>query len=192
MRIIAGKYRGRLLSTVRDLSIRPTTDRAKQTIFDILTNRIDFDGIEVLDLFAGSGSLGLEALSRGAKNVTFVEKVRTSIAVLEKNITALGCGNQTTVHPADVFWFLKNAHRGYDLIFADPPFKLETIGTIPSALAASRATREGTYVVLEYGKANPVSVSDRQYESIQRQFGQTTALILKLLHPGIEHKGPPS
>lgn len=191
MRIIAGKYRGRLLSTVHDLSIRPTTDRAKQTIFDILSNRLAFDGIDVLDLFAGSGSLGLEALSRGAKSVTFVEKVRTSIAVLEKNIAAIGCGDQVTIHPADVFWFLKNAHREYDLIFADPPFNLETIGTIPAVVASSKAAREGTYVVLEYGKANPVSVSDKLYESVQKQFGQTTVLILKTLNPGTEHEGTP-
>lgn len=180
MRIIAGKYRRRLLSTVHDLSIRPTTDRAKQTIFDILTNRLDFGGIDVLDLFAGSGSLGLEALSRGAKSVTFVEKVRTSIAALEKNIAAIGCGDQVTIHPADVFWFLKNAHRKYDLIFADPPFNLETIGTIPAAVASSKAAQEGTYLVLEYGKANPVSAPDTLYESLQKQFGQTTVLILKL------------
>jgi 16S rRNA (guanine966-N2)-methyltransferase len=73
MRIIAGEFRGRSLESVRDLSVRPTTDRAKQTIFDILSNRIEFDGLDVLDLFAGSGSLGLEALSRGVKSVTFID-----------------------------------------------------------------------------------------------------------------------
>ncbi len=91
MRIIAGEFRGRSIGSVRDLSVRPTTDRVKQTIFDILTNRIEFGGIEVLDLFAGSGNLGLEALSRGAKSVAFIDKARKSLEVLEKNVASLGC-----------------------------------------------------------------------------------------------------
>ncbi|MEK7748770.1 MAG: RsmD family RNA methyltransferase, partial [Bacteroidota bacterium] len=96
MRIIAGKYRGRLLTTADDLTVRPTTDRAKQTIFDILSARIEFDGIHVLDLFAGSGSLGLEALSRGASAVTFVEKAKRSLALAERNIKNLGCESEST------------------------------------------------------------------------------------------------
>lgn len=194
MRIIAGMYRGRSLSAARDRTIRPTTDRAKQTIFDILTNRLDFASLDVLDLFAGSGSLGLEALSRGAKSVTFVEKARPSIAILEENIDKLQCADRATVHQADVFWFLRNAHRPYDLIFADPPFALETIGTLPTAIASSRAAREGAYVVLEHGKSTPVIVPKERYESVRKQFGQTTVLILKLLPPHTEtaQEGPSS
>ena len=178
MRIIAGEYRGRSLSTVRDRSIRPTTDRAKQTMFDILTNRIAFEGIRVLDLFAGSGSLGLEALSRGALEVVFVEQARTSLAVLTKNIAGLQCESRSTVHQADVFWFLKQTRRPFDLVFVDPPYNLETIGTLPSALYNSAATQEGTYVVMEHSRESAIDLSASMYEAIRKPFGQTVALIL--------------
>ena len=96
MRIIAGTYRGRILLTVPDFSIRPTTDRVKQTVFDILSNRIDLNGVNILDLFSGSGSLGLEAISRGAMSATFIEKSPKSLAVLQKNVDTLGCGGRCT------------------------------------------------------------------------------------------------
>ncbi|MBI2618535.1 MAG: 16S rRNA (guanine(966)-N(2))-methyltransferase RsmD [Ignavibacteriales bacterium] len=184
MRIIAGSFRGRQLSTTRDRSIRPTTDRAKQAIFDILENRIEFTGIEVLDLFSGSGSLGLEALSRGASAVTFVEKTRPSIAILEKNIRALDCRKQTTIHQADVFWFLKNAHRSFDLIFVDPPYRMERIGELPVAIVSSKVLHPGSLVVLEHSRESTVPAPESSFEVIRRQSGQTMILILTARFPG--------
>lgn len=178
MRIIAGEFRGRPLSTVRDLSIRPTTDRAKQSLFDILSNRIDFGGIRVLDLFAGSGSLGLEALSRGAGEVEFVEEAKSSIAVLNKNITALGCQDRSVIHQADVFRYLTQARRPFDLIFVDPPYKLETIGTLPTALWTSSVTREGTVIVMEHSRESAVNLPPEMFDVVRKTFGQTIALIL--------------
>lgn len=179
MRIIAGQFRGRTLSTVRDLSIRPTTDRAKQTIFDILSNRMEFEEIRVLDLFAGSGSLGLETLSRGAKEVVFVEQSRNSIKALEANISALKCEQHCTVYPADVFWYLKHARQAFDLVFVDPPYKLEAIGTLPSAIYNSGVVHEGSYVVMEHSKESAIELSDAAYEITRKAFGQTIVLILK-------------
>ncbi len=181
MRIIAGTYGGRTLSTLRDNSIRPTTDRAKQTIFDILSNRIDFDGIEVLDLFAGSGSLGLESISRGAASVVFVEKSRDSIGVLEKNIASLGCGAQCTIHQADVFWYLKNTRHAFDLVFVDPPYKLEKIGELPTALHESEVLKPNAYIVMEHGRVTPVVKSLEKFDVMKKPFGQTTVLIMKPL-----------
>ena len=181
MRIIAGTYRGRKISATRDLSIRPTTDRVKQTVFDILGNRVPFEGIDVLDLFAGSGSLGLEAISRGAGSATFIEKSPVSLKILEKNIRSLGCEDRVSVHLADVFWYLKHPHKVYDLVFADPPFRLETIGTLPSAIAASGAIRKGTYVVMEHGRDSEVAVPEASFETIRKTFGHTVVLILKVL-----------
>ena len=178
MRIISGQYRGRALSTVRDLSIRPTTDRAKQTIFDILSNRLDFEGIEVLDLFSGSGSLGLEAISRGAANVTFVDKAQQSLRALESNIETLGCADRCTAYTADVFWFLKNTRKAFDLVFVDPPYRLERIEELPNALYESPVVREGTSVVMEHSKESQVALSDAMYDITRKQFGQTTVLIL--------------
>jgi 16S rRNA (guanine966-N2)-methyltransferase len=179
MRIISGQYRGRALSTVRDLSIRPTTDRAKQTIFDILSNRLDFEGIEVLDLFSGSGSLGLEAISRGAANVTFVDKAQQSLRALESNIETLGCADRCTAYTADVFWFLKNTRKAFDLVFVDPPYRLERIEELPNALYESPVVREGTFVVMEHSKESQVIVSDMMYDITRKPFGQTTVLILQ-------------
>jgi len=180
MRIIAGQHRGRTLSTVRDLSVRPTTDRAKQTIFDILSNRLDFDSISVLDLFAGSGSLGLEAISRGAATATFVDKASQSLNVLEANIEMLGCTEQCTAYSADVFWFLKNTRKAFDLVFVDPPYRLERIEELPNAIYESGVVREGTFVVMEYSKASQVVVSDTMYDVTRKPFGQTTVLIMQV------------
>ena len=179
MRVIAGHHRGRNLVTVRDHSVRPTTDRAKQTIFDILSNRLDFDGIEVLDLFAGSGSLGIEAISRGARQVTFVDKSPQSLEALEANVRTLGCSEQCTSYAADVFWYLKNARRSFDLVFVDPPYRLERIADLPAELYSSEALREGTHVVMEHSKESPVEPSESMFEVTRKQFGQTTVLVLK-------------
>lgn len=183
MRIIAGKYRGRLLETVRDLTIRPTTDRAKQTIFDILSNRIDFDSLSVLDLFAGSGSLGLEAISRGVNNVTFIDKARKSLDVLEKNVASLGCERQCSVYQADVFWYLKNIKQTYDLIFIDPPYKLENIGILPMTIYQSGALHHGSYVVMEHSKESVIDLDEQCYEIVRKPFGQTIVLILQARVP---------
>jgi 16S rRNA (guanine966-N2)-methyltransferase len=181
MRIIAGKFRGRILESVSDRSVRPTTDRAKQTIFDILTNRIDFDGLEVLDLFAGSGSLGLEAISRGVKSVTFIDKSRKSLDVIEKNIAALKCESQCSVYQADVFWYLRNMKRMYDLVFTDPPYKLEDIGTLPNAIYNSGILRNGSFVVMEYSRESVIDINEQKYEVLKKPFGQTVVLILKAI-----------
>jgi 16S rRNA (guanine966-N2)-methyltransferase len=181
MRIIAGKFRGRILKSVDDRSIRPTTDRAKQTIFDILTNRFDFDGLEVLDLFAGSGSLGLEAISRGAKNVTFIDNSRKSLDVIEKNIALLKCESHCSVYQADVFWYLKNMKRMYDIVFADPPYKLENIGTIPNAIYDSGILRNSSFVVMEHSRESVIDLNEVKYEIQKKPFGQTVVLILKAI-----------
>jgi 16S rRNA (guanine966-N2)-methyltransferase len=183
MRIIAGTYRGRILHTVPDLSIRPTTDRVKQTVFDILSNRIDLNGLNVLDLFSGSGSLGLEAVSRGAVSATFIEKSPKSLAVLQKNIDTLGCGERCTVYQADVFWYLKNAHRPYDLVFADPPYKLESIGALPNAIFQSGVLRNGTYVFMEHSRESAIDLDETKYDILKKPFGQTTVLILQAKVP---------
>jgi 16S rRNA (guanine966-N2)-methyltransferase len=179
MRIIAGTYKGRSLVSVRDRSVRPTTGRAKQTIFDILQHRIDFSGIGVLDLFAGSGSLGLEALSRGAASVVFVDNSAKSLDVLKRNIRALHCDTQCATYRADVFWFLRTYRGTFDLIFVDPPYKLEQIGRLPTAIADSGVIRPDCYVVLEHSKETSVDIPTDSYEVIRKSFGQTMVLILK-------------
>jgi len=183
MRIIAGVYRGRQLASARDKSIRPTTDRAKQTIFDILSARMSWDGVRVLDLFSGTGSLGLEAISRGASLATFVENARSSLDVLEHNIRSLGCDDQCTAYQADVFWYLKTARQVFDVIFADPPYRLERIGEIPLRIHESSASRHGSWVVMEHSRESAVELRESDYEIIRKPFGQTTVLILRTVKP---------
>ncbi len=178
MRIIAGTYRGRILASPRDRSVRPTTDRAKQTIFDILSNRVEFDGLRVLDLFSGTGSLGLEAISRGAAAVTFVDSSRDSLDVLRKNVRMLDCEKQSTVYQADVFWFLKNTRSQFDLAFIDPPYKLPTIGTLPRAIHESGLLVAGGFIVMEHSRESSVDVDETVFDVTRKPFGQTTVLIL--------------
>ena len=121
MRIIAGKWKSRRLAPVRGRGVRPTTDRVREAWMSILSHRIP--GAAVADLFAGSGALGLEALSRGAAHVTFVEKSRGAVRILERNIRALGADGVTTVVRGDAMthlWGLDPLR--YDLALADPPY----------------------------------------------------------------------
>ena len=183
MRIIGGTFRGRLLTTGRGLSIRPATDRARQTIFDILTHRIDFDGLTVLDLFSGTGSLGLESLSRGAAHATFVESSRVSMEVLRKNIRSLGCEVDCTLYESDVFRFLKSVGRSYDLVFADPPYGLQGLDKIPQAIEVSPVLRHGSFMIMEHPTSVPIALSTERYHVTTRQFGQTMVVIAECHSP---------
>ena len=121
MRIIAGKWKSRRLIPVRDRTVRPTTDRVREAWMSILGPRIE--GAAVADLFAGSGALGLEALSRGASHVTFVERSRRALGTLERNIRAVGAGGDTTVVCGDALAHLPRLDRARcDLVLADPPY----------------------------------------------------------------------
>lgn len=123
MRIIAGEWKGRRIEAPAGHAVRPTSDRAREAWMSIV--HADLVGATVLDLFAGTGALGLEALSRGAKAVDFVELSAPTVRVLEQNIAALGAGERSAVHRGDALRFAERASRGsaYDLIFADPPYR---------------------------------------------------------------------
>ena len=123
MRIVAGRWRGRNIKAPVGDKVRPTSDRVREAWMSIIT--ADLPGARVLDLFAGSGALGLEALSRGAESVDFVESAAPSLAVLKANLETLGAGDEAVVHRADALRFIAplGAHA-YDVAFADPPYKL--------------------------------------------------------------------
>lgn len=123
LRIISGEFKGRVIKSPNSKFTRPTTDRVRETLFNILNNKIDFDGIQVLDLYSGSGALGLECLSRGAAHVTFIEKNRPVYLNLLGNIDLLKVKEFVDVIPTtSVFYTRKNLNKKYDLILADPPF----------------------------------------------------------------------
>jgi 16S rRNA (guanine966-N2)-methyltransferase len=123
MRIVSGRWRGRLIQAPADDRVRPTADRVREAWMSILQN--DIPGARVLDLFAGSGALGLEALSRGASRVDFVELSGRSLKALRGNIDALGAGAEATVHHADALRFIERLpERAYEIALADPPYGL--------------------------------------------------------------------
>ncbi|WP_171209209.1 MULTISPECIES: 16S rRNA (guanine(966)-N(2))-methyltransferase RsmD [unclassified Ruegeria] len=126
MRIIAGDFRGRALASVgkgdAGAHLRPTTDRVRESLFNVLSHQIDFDGLRVLDLFAGTGALGLEALSRGADHVTFVDDGRVAQGLIRKNIDLIQAADSTNLLRRTALKLGDNPDAPYDLIFLDPPY----------------------------------------------------------------------
>ncbi|WP_171172034.1 16S rRNA (guanine(966)-N(2))-methyltransferase RsmD [Ruegeria sp. HKCCA0370] len=126
MRIIAGEFRGRALASVgkgdAGAHLRPTTDRVRESLFNVLNHQIDFDGLRVLDLFAGTGALGLEALSRGASHVTFVDDGRVAQGLIRKNIDLTRSADRTDLFCRDATRLGDNPGAPYDLVFLDPPY----------------------------------------------------------------------
>ncbi|MEW5841778.1 MAG: 16S rRNA (guanine(966)-N(2))-methyltransferase RsmD [Bacteroidota bacterium] len=123
MRIIAGKFKGRIIKFPNSKLVRPTTDKVKESLFNYLVHSIDFDEIKVCDVYAGSGSLGLEALSRGAGEVHFVEKDFHVSKMLQENIASLGADDECKIFRMEAVRFSKmSEHEKYNLILADPPF----------------------------------------------------------------------
>lgn len=123
MRIISGEFKGRFIKVPQSGKIRPTTDRVRETLFNLLNNRISFEDIKVLDIYSGSGSLGLECISRGASEVHFIESDKFIYANLIENIKSLSVENSCKVFKTEAVKFTsKEAMFNYDLILADPPF----------------------------------------------------------------------
>jgi 16S rRNA (guanine966-N2)-methyltransferase len=173
MRIITGLYKGRVIKTVQDLSVRPATERVRQTLFNMLANRIDFNGIAVLDLFAGSGSLGFEALSRGADRVTFVEQSEEAIRYIEDNAHALGCEDTVEILALDAMGFLAARHGAYDLVFADPPYKYAETGQILHMMFEHGMIRPGGYLLIEHAKELRFESTPLYTAGPEKKFGRT-------------------
>jgi 16S rRNA (guanine966-N2)-methyltransferase len=148
MRIIAGDWRGRRLVAPKGQATRPTADRARETLFSMLTSRLGgVSGLVVADLFAGSGALGLEALSRGAARCTFVERDRAALAALETNVATLGAGANADVRAGDAL--RTTARAPADLIFADPPYGTHDPALLLATLVTSGWTHGGTWLAYE-------------------------------------------
>ncbi|HLI03351.1 MAG TPA: 16S rRNA (guanine(966)-N(2))-methyltransferase RsmD [Terracidiphilus sp.] len=152
MRIIAGLYRSRQLKAPAGLATRPTSDRLRETLFNVLSPRIA--GSRVLDLYAGSGAVGLEALSRGAAAVTFVERARPALRVLKENLHQLGVEEHAGIYAGAAQAFLRSTEQGgFDIVFLDPPYDNgaeyeSTLGLL--ADAAERWLAAGAVVVAEH------------------------------------------
>ena len=170
MRIITGKYKGRHFDIPRTFKARPTTDFAKENIFNVLTGYIDFDGAAALDLFAGTGSISLELLSRGCSEVVSVEKDRDHHRFIVQCVGKLNAGGVRCVR-ADAFSYIARCRRKFAIIFADPPYALRELPAIPDLIFERELLAGGGIFVFEHGKEHDFSqhrhfVEHRSYGSV--------------------------
>lgn len=176
MRIITGQFKGRHFDIPRTFKARPTTDFAKENIFNVLNGYIDFDGITVLDLFSGTGSISLELISRGCKEVVSVEKDRDHARFIAECMRKIKVESNILIC-GDVFRFLKTCHQKFDLIFADPPYALPELGTIPDLIFEYNLLSTDGIFVFEHGKNNDFSNNPHFVE--HRSYGSVNFSIFK-------------
>lgn len=201
MRITGGIHRSRVLRAPQGTSTRPTSDRVREALFGILASAGAVEGARVLDLYAGSGAVGLEALSRGATSATLVEAERAAIAAVRANAAALGLEGAARVIAADVARSARRvAEAGpFDLVFADPPWAMVDGGAAARALGdivAAGALAQCAWVVLEHAKRTPAPDINGLLRGETREYGDTALTFYKpaiLGAPGPDvPSGPPS
>lgn len=170
MRVIAGVARGVPLVAPRDRLTRPITDRVKETLFGILGDRVP--GARVLDLYAGSGAIGIEALSRGAAHATFVERAPSALAAVRTNLERTRLADGARIEPRDVEAFLRDATGGpWELVFLDPPYELHAI-VAPLRAVVPHLAPGATIVVKHFWRTEPPEVAGLEAVR-QRRFGET-------------------
>lgn len=174
MRIVSGLYRGKTINPPKNFRARPTTDFAKEGLFNILVNHFDFEEIEVLDLFSGTGSIGYEFASRGASAVEMVERNYLHTEFIRKTILDIGISNARIIK-SDVFIYIERMSRPFDIIFADPPYELEGLAEIPDKVLSSRLMKDNSWFILEHGAnvnftGHPACFDHRNYGSVHFSF----------------------
>ncbi len=171
MRIIAGKYGGRRIHPPTNMPYtRPTTDIAKEGLFNILQNRVQIEGAKTLDLFGGTGCISYELASRGAADLTIVEKDVQMLAFIKKNIELLKIDNANVLQ-MDVFQYLNTCSQQYDILFAGPPYALNTIDDLPKIIVERKLISEVGYFVLEHTPRNDYKKFPGY--SFERNYGTT-------------------
>jgi 16S rRNA (guanine966-N2)-methyltransferase len=171
MRIISGKWGGRRISPPSSMPhTRPTTDIAKEGLFNILQNRMSFEDIKTLDLFGGTGCISYELASRGASDLTIVEKDAVMHGFIQDNMKKLGLAGGKLLK-MDVFSFLQNCTTQFDFIFAGPPYALGTIDELPKIIVANKLIADGGFFVLEHTPRNNYEKFDGF--SFVRNYGTT-------------------
>ena len=180
LRIIAGELRGRRLRSVRGTRTRPTADRIREAIFNILAFQIH--GSRVLDLFAGTGAFGIEALSRGAASAVFIDNDVGSISTIQQNIKHLSLENAAKIlrwDPTVNLTCLNSLQSAFNLIFMDPPYNRNMIAPALFHLHASQSIQNGARIIVEHSFQEPVSKSQLPFEiSDQRGYGKTLVSFL--------------
>lgn len=150
MRIIGGALKGKTINPPAGYKARPTTDFAREGLFNVLGNEYEFEDLKVLDLFAGTGAVGFEFASRGAARVYSVEMSRENASFIKTEAARLGLGNLTMVRD-NVFDFIPVCHEKFDIVFADPPYALDGLETIPDRIFEKGLLYPERYLILEHG-----------------------------------------
>ncbi|MCL4079552.1 16S rRNA (guanine(966)-N(2))-methyltransferase RsmD [Coriobacteriia bacterium Es71-Z0120] len=184
MRVVGGQLRGRRIAAPRGRDTRPTSDRVREALFSILEARYGgVDGAVVLDLFAGTGALGIEALSRGAAHATFVDSDERAVALIRQNLASLGLSDRTTVLRADALRSLpaRLAARPFSLLLADPPYRIEPREVVQAVLALGARGRlvTGAVVAYELSTANEVEWPRGFDETVEKAYGSTRLSIAR-------------
>ncbi|MFP4060631.1 MAG: 16S rRNA (guanine(966)-N(2))-methyltransferase RsmD [Bacteroidales bacterium] len=165
MRIISGKYKGRQINPPKSIRARPTTDYAKEALFNVLENRFDLEETNVLDLFAGTGNISFEFASRNVKRIVIVEKDRVHVSFIAKTVKNLQLAGVDIIR-GDVFQVLKRLNESFDIIFCDPPYHMEDIHLIPSLVMKNNLLTRDGILIIEH----------------------SSRVILKDLHGFVEHR----
>jgi 16S rRNA (guanine(966)-N(2))-methyltransferase RsmD len=178
MRIIGGTHKGKLIKVPKDLPVRPTTDFAKEGLFNILANKLDFESLYVLDLFSGTGHISLEFASRGSIEVVSVDKHFKCAGFLKSISKELHLNIQATKN--DVFDYLKNTSSTYDLIFADPPYDLDTIPDIHHLVFQRELLKENGLLIIEHGPRTKLQdlkgfIQHRKYGNVNFSFFESSS-----------------
>lgn len=173
MRIISGKYKGRRFDPPKSFKARPTTDFAKENLFNVLNNSIDWEETNALDLFGGTGGISFELASRGCPRVVCVEKAPAHAAFIEKTQNELKA--ELTLFKIDVFTYLENCREQFDLIFADPPYDLKNFTDVPRLVFEKDLIKDGGTFILEHSKDYdfsdlPLYKDKRVYGSVNFSF----------------------
>lgn len=174
MRIISGKYRSRAILPPRNFKARPTTDFAKEGLFNILNNYIDFESTSLLDLFAGTGSISYEFASRGCTQIDAVESDVIHAGFIKKTVRELAFEGFRTIQ-SDVFVFLRHARQSYEVVFADPPYNMEGIEHLPGLILDNGFVKADGWLILEHSASHhftdlPHFSEERHYGSVHFSF----------------------
>jgi 16S rRNA (guanine966-N2)-methyltransferase len=177
MRVIGGRSRGRRLAAKLPRSVRPTSDRVREAIFDILGSQGGVEGLSVVDLFCGSGALGVEALSRGAVSATFVDRDPAALDAVRHNLTAVGLSEEpvTLVRAALPGWLQATTAPAFDLALCDPPYDFDDWLTLLDALRAGAVVMESS---------SPVSLPEGWVVTRERRYGGTLVTVVQRSEPG--------
>ncbi len=177
MRIISGKYGRRRFPVPTNITARPTTDMARENIFNVLNGIIDIEGITALDLFSGTGAISFELLSRGAASVTSVEKAAVQYRFIAKVKAELHDDNLLQVR-GDAFKFIATCRQSFDLIFADPPYDMPRFAEVPQLILDSPMVKPGTVVVIEHSKEH--NFAHLPHFAQQRTYGKVNFTIFQI------------